>query len=306
MSYTIAGRTILKDFTATVFRGDKIGVIGPNGCGKTTLLRLLLGELQPTSGNVKHGTNLEIGYFDQLRAQLDDEETVIENVAHGQDMLVINGRRRHIIGYLEDFLFTAERSKTLVRFLSGGERNRLLLARLFSKPSNVLVLDEPTNDLDTETLELLESLVVEYPGTVLLVSHDRTFLNNVITSSLVFEGDGVVKEYAGGYDDWLTQKSSLTTESANKARTVAAETRPAAAATIKRLNFKEQRELEELPRKIETWEAEQAALHTQMAMPEFYQQESALITAANVKLAELDASLTVAYARWEELEGRAE
>ncbi|HET6424301.1 MAG TPA: ATP-binding cassette domain-containing protein [Planctomycetaceae bacterium] len=306
LNYAIAGRTILENFSTTIFRGDKIGIIGPNGCGKTTLLRLLLGELTPTAGTIRHGTNLEIGYFDQLRAQLDDEETVIENVAHGQDMLLINGKRRHIIGYLEDFLFTPERSKTLVRFLSGGERNRLLLARLFSKPSNVLVLDEPTNDLDTETLELLESLVVDYPGTVLLVSHDRTFLNNVITSSLVFEGDNGVKEYAGGYDDWLLQKTaSVQAEAAAKAKS-AGETRPVATPTRSRLNFKEQRELEELPRKIEAWETEQADLHAQMGQPSFYQQDTAAITAVNAALARLEESLTAAYARWEELESRAE
>ncbi len=305
LSYDINGRTILKNFNATIFRGDKIGIIGPNGCGKTTLLRLLLGELTPTAGTIRHGTNLEIGYFDQLRAQLDDDETVIENVAHGQDMLVINGRRRHIIGYLEDFLFTPERSKTLVRFLSGGERNRLLLARLFSKPSNVLVLDEPTNDLDTETLELLESLVVEYPGTVLLVSHDRTFLNNVITSSLVFEGDGMVKEYAGGYDDWIAQRNAsiAVVEAVTKPKPTAVESRPATSPKSK-LSFKEQRELEELPRKIETWEAEQAELHARMATPTFYQQDSAAITAATSSLATLEATLAAAYTRWEELEGR--
>lgn len=307
LSYEIGGRTILRNFETTIFRGDKIGVIGPNGCGKTTLLRLLLGELTPTAGNVKHGTNLEIAYFDQLRAQLDDEQTVIENVAHGQDMLLINGKRRHIIGYLEDFLFTPERSKTLVRFLSGGERNRLLLARLFSTPSNVLVLDEPTNDLDTETLELLESLVVDYSGTVLVVSHDRTFLNNVITSSLVFEGGGVVKEYAGGYDDWQLQKAASISVVESTARPKSAvEPRPAVAPSRPKLSFKEQRELEELPRKIEAWEAEQAELHAHMATPAFYQQDGAAITAVNTKLARLDESLTAAYARWEELESRRE
>lgn len=307
LTYTIGDRAILRNFQTTVYRGDKIGIIGPNGCGKTTLLRLLLGELTPTTGQVKHGTNLEIAYFDQLRAQLDDEQTVIENVAHGQDMLVINGKRRHIIGYLEDFLFTSERSKTLVRFLSGGERNRLLLARLFSTPSNVLVLDEPTNDLDTETLELLESLVVDYPGTVLVVSHDRTFLNNVITSSLVFEGDGVVKEYAGGYNDWQLQKAASipVVEPAVRPKTVT-DARPVVSPPRVKLSFKEQRELEELPRKIETWEAEQAELHSQMATPAFYQQENAVITAANATLARLEESLSAAYARWEDLESRRE
>jgi len=307
LDFDYDGRTILRGLNTTLYRGEKIGIIGPNGCGKTTLLRLLLGELTPTAGTVKHGTNLEIGYFDQLRAQLDDNETVIENVAHGQDRLMINGRSRHIIGYLEDFLFTPERSKTLVRFLSGGERNRLLLARLFSKPSNVLVLDEPTNDLDTETLELLESLVVEYPGTVLLVSHDRTFLNNVISSSLVFEGDGVVKEYAGGYDDWLSQKTAAEEAAAMATQAVSSpERRPAAQpAKTRSLNFKEQRELDDLPRKIENWEAEQAAMHSQMANPAFFKQEPAAIATAKQALEKLEATLAVAYQRWEELEALA-
>jgi ATP-binding cassette subfamily F protein uup len=304
LGYDVGGRTILRDLSTAVFRGDKVGVIGPNGCGKTTLLRLLLGELEPTSGTVRQGTRLEIGYFDQLRAQLDDEQSVIENVAHGQDRLVINGKSRHIIGYLEDFLFTPERSRTLVRFLSGGERNRLLLARLFSKPSNVLVLDEPTNDLDVETLDLLESLLVEYPGTVLLVSHDRAFLNNVVTNTLVFEGDGVVKEYAGGYDDWLAQRSSPTESavatSPRKATLSPATPRPRA------LGYKEQRELEQLPGQIEAWEAEQTALHERMAAPGFYQQDGAVISQATQQLADLHDRLSEAYERWETLEAQSQ
>ncbi len=187
-------------------RGDKVGIMGPNGSGKTTLLRLLLGELPPQKGGLRHGVHLEVAYFDQLRAQLDEDKSVLENVGEGNDTIVFNGKPRHIIGYLQDFLFSPERARSPVRILSGGERNRLLLARLFTKPSNVLVMDEPTNDLDTETLELLEELLLDYPGTVLLVSHDRVFLNNVVTSTLVLEGDGRVGEYVGGYDDWLRQR----------------------------------------------------------------------------------------------------
>ncbi|MDX1966607.1 MAG: ATP-binding cassette domain-containing protein [Planctomycetaceae bacterium] len=307
LTYQIEQRTILRDLTTTIVRGDKVGVIGPNGCGKTTLLRLLLGQLQPTSGTVRLGTRLETGYFDQLRAQLDDEESVIENVAHGQTMLEINGKRRHIIGYLEDFLFSPERSKTLVRFLSGGERNRLLLARLFAQPTNLLVLDEPTNDLDTETLELLESLLVEYPGTVLLVSHDRAFLNNVVTQTLVYEDDGVVKEYAGGYDDWLSQRASAAAQQSS----AAADANPSVSRSSTPLNrsrglsFKEQRELEQLPKQIESWEAEQATLHERMATVDFYQQGCAVIAAATQQVEELHQQLLKAYARWEELEARA-
>ncbi len=306
LTYEIAGRTILRDFSTTIFRGDKVGVIGPNGCGKTTLLRILLGQLEPTAGTIRLGTNLEVGYFDQLRAQLDDEQSVIENVAHGQDMLVINGRRRHIIGYLEDFLFSPERSKTLVRFLSGGERNRLLLARLFSKPSNVLVLDEPTNDLDAETLELLESLLVDYAGTILLVSHDRAFLNNVATQTLVFEGNGVVKEYAGGYDDWKQQRAGQEPDETPAGAKKAALSTKTSARTPKprprTLNHQEQRELQQLPGQIEAWEAEQNLLHQQMSAPEFYQQSGATIAEFKEKLETLHEQLTAAYARWEMLE----
>lgn len=307
LRYDIAGRTILKDLSTAIFRGDKVGIIGPNGCGKTTLLRLLLGELSPTSGTVRLGTNLQIGYFDQLRAQLDDEETVIENVVHGQTMLEINGRQRHIISYLEDFLFTPERSRTLVRFLSGGERNRLLLARLFAQPTNLLVLDEPTNDLDAETLELLESLVVEYPGTVLLVSHDRTFLNNVVTQTLVYEGDAIVREYVGGYDDWLRQRPEpVTAESAKSTtRPTPPPASPAATKPASRprpLSFKEQRELEQLPKQIEAWEAELESLQTQMSAPDFYQRGGDAIAEATKTMEHLHAQLTTAYTRWELLE----
>ncbi|MFO0917630.1 MAG: ATP-binding cassette domain-containing protein [Planctomycetaceae bacterium] len=309
LSYEREGRTIIRDLSTSVFRNDKVGIIGPNGCGKTTLLRLLLGELQPTAGTIRQGTNLCIRYFDQLRAQLDDDASVMDNVAQGQEMLVINGRRRHIIGYLEDFLFTPERAKTLVRFLSGGERNRLLLARLFSTPSNLLVLDEPTNDLDAETLELLENLLVEYSGTVLLVSHDRAFLNNVVTQTLVFEEDGLVKEYAGDYDEWINQTEAAQRTAETERKTASAILKSASRPAKSRprsLTFQEQRELAGLPDQIAAWEAEQEELHRQMASPEFYQQPGPTIASTTKKLEGLHHQLAEAYARWEQLEALAD
>jgi len=302
LSYATAERTIVRQLSTVIMRGDKVGIIGPNGCGKTTLLRLLLGELLPASGTIRHGTSLEIGYFDQLRAQLDDEQSVIDNVAHGQNQLLINGRSRHIISYLEDFLFTPERSRTLVRFLSGGERNRLLLARLFSKPSNVLVLDEPTNDLDVETLELLESLIVEYPGTVLLVSHDRAFLNNIVTQTLVFEEDGDVKEYAGGYDDWIAQRDANASSAAAATRKLSSDRNSPSQKRPRSLSYKEHKELEQLPRQIEEWEAAQQTIHDAMAAPGFYQQDGTVIAQTTQQLDALHSQLATAYARWEALE----
>ena len=292
-------------------RGDKVGIIGPNGCGKTTLLRLLLGELTPQSGNIRLGTKIEVAYFDQLREQLDETKTLQQNVSD-TDKLMINGQQRHIIGYMEDFLFTPDRSRSPARHLSGGERNRLLLARLFSKPSNVLVLDEPTNDLDAETLELLESLIVEYPGTVLLVSHDRAFLNEVATHTLVFEGDGAVKEYAGGYDDWINQKQAGETARREEQAAVAAasKTEPSAAtkpaARPRKLSFKEQRELEQLPKQIDAIEVEQRALHGAMAEPSFYQQDGATIAKARQRLEVLEQELAVTFDRWQTLEASAQ
>ena len=303
--YAPAGPPIVQGLTTTIMRGDKVGIIGPNGAGKTTLLRLLLGELEPTSGLIRLGTNREVAYFDQLRAQLDENATVMENVASGQTELLINGRKRHIIGYMEDFLFSPERSRSLVKYLSGGERNRLLLARLFSKPSNVLVLDEPTNDLDAETLELLEDLLVEYPGTVLLVSHDRAFLNEVVTNTLVFEGDGAVKEFAGGYDDWLMQRRSSTdavTRSAKSFKADAPDPKPAPPAKPRRLSFKEQKELERLPKQIERLEIEQAEIHAAMARTTFYQQDKTLISRTTLRLEALQKELAAAFERWESLE----
>jgi len=304
-------RTIIQDLTTTVMRGDKVGIIGPNGCGKTTLLRLLLGELTPQSGNIRLGTKIEVAYFDQLREQLDETKTLQQNVSD-TDKLMINGQQRHIIGYMEDFLFTPDRSRSPARHLSGGERNRLLLARLFSKPSNVLVLDEPTNDLDAETLELLESLIVEYPGTVLLVSHDRAFLNEVATHTLVFEGGGAVKEYAGGYDDWINQKQAGETARREEQAAVAAasKTEPSAAtkpaARPRKLSFKEQRELEQLPKQIDAIEVEQRALHGAMAEPSFYQQDGATIAKARQRLEVLEQELAVTFDRWQTLEASAQ
>jgi ATP-binding cassette subfamily F protein uup len=300
VSFEYAGRPIVRDFSATILRGDKVGIIGPNGCGKTTLIRLMLGDLQPSAGRIRLGTHLETAYFDQYRSQLDEEASVIDNVAEGSDRVTLNGRNVHAIGYLRDFLFTPDRARQPVKSLSGGERNRLLLARLFTRPANLLVLDEPTNDLDADTLELLEELLSEYTGTVLLVSHDRAFLNNLVTSVLVFEGDGKVNEYVGGYDDWLRQRKPP--EPAKAAAPKPAPAKPAAKEKPKKLGFKEQRELENLPRHIETLEADIAALNEAMGQAEFYQQPKDAITQTQARLAGLEQDLERAYARWEELE----
>ncbi|MCH8047675.1 MAG: ATP-binding cassette domain-containing protein [Planctomycetes bacterium] len=300
-------KQIVRDFSTTIMRGDKIGIVGPNGVGKTTLLRILLGKLPPDSGNVRLGTNLQIAYFDQLREQLDVEKTVLENIGDGSDTLQIGGRSKHVLGYLQDFLFAPERARTPVRFLSGGERNRLLLARLFSKPANLIVLDEPTNDLDMETLELLEERLVEFDGTVLLVSHDRAFLNNVVTSTIVFEEAGV-REYDGGYDDWLRvcenrakeAKDAMVAEPKPSGKSARA-TRPKQDARRK-LNYNERRELETLPAKIDPLEAEIAAIHQAMAEPEFYKKPGAEISQAQARLKQVEADLAAVYRRWEKLE----
>jgi len=275
ISYEYDNKPIVKDFSTVIMRGDRIGIIGPNGVGKTTMLNLLLDELAPQSGTVKLGTKLEIAYFDQLRNQLDEDKSIIENIGQGREFVSINGRERHVFSYLRDFLFSSERAKVSVKALSGGERNRLLLAKLFTKPANLLVLDEPTNDLDSDTLELLEALLMEYNGTLIVVSHDRAFLNNVITSSLVFEADGV-NEYVGGYDDWLRQRKSPATERVSTAakessKPILAKAQSAAAKAIK-LSYKEQRELDNLPEKIEKLEHQQSALETEVAQANFYQQ----------------------------------
>ncbi len=304
ISYEYDNKPIVKNFSTVIMRGDRIGIIGPNGVGKTTMLNLILGQLAPQSGTVKLGTKLEIAYFDQLRNQLDEEQSIVENIGQGREFVSINGRDRHVFSYLRDFLFSSERAKVSVKALSGGERNRLLLAKLFTKPANLLVLDEPTNDLDSDTLELLESLLMDYKGTLIIVSHDRSFLNNVITSSLVFEDDGL-NEYVGGYDDWLrqrkpiaieTQKKDLSKLTDNKVNTLAA------ANKVIKLSYKEQRDLDNLPQKIETIEAEQAELETIIAQPEFYQQDQSTITSQLAKLEEINQHLEGLYERWDELE----
>jgi ATP-binding cassette subfamily F protein uup len=289
-------------------RGDKIGIVGPNGAGKTTLLRLLLGQLAPTTGVIEQGTRLEVVYFDQLRAQLDETMRVQDAVADGNPTVTINGRTRHVISYLEDFLFDPTRARTPIRALSGGERNRLLLARLFTKPCNVLVLDEPTNDLDAETLELLEELLVEYGGTLLLVSHDRAFLNEVCTSLLVFEGEGRVVEYLGGYDDWQKERAAkaaalaLAEEKAKRdAKNAAGSAEPAK--KTRKLSNKERMELEALPKTIEILEAEQTAVTAKLADVEFFKKGGAEVSKATARLDQIEAELAKAYARWSELEG---
>lgn len=303
VEFSYGKRTVIRDFSTTVMRGDKVGIIGPNGAGKTTLLKILTGELEPSSGVIRHGVKLEVAYFDQLRSRLDESKTVQESIGDGNDMLTINGTRRHVISYLKDFLFSPERSRTPVHILSGGEKNRLLLARLFLKPSNVLVLDEPTNDLDAETLEMLEELLLDYKGTVLLVSHDRMFLNNVVTSTLVFEGDGRVNEYVGGYDDWLSQCGGKTgTEKKIKKDRPRKNGKSPGRKRPGKLGYMEKRELKALPGHIEKLEAEQKILYEKMADPEFYKQKGAQIGRIREKLSELEQELESAYERWETLE----
>jgi ATP-binding cassette subfamily F protein uup len=297
------GKTLFADFSTTILRGDKVGILGPNGSGKTTLLQVLLGKLPPQQGKVKLGTKLEIAYFDQHRAQLDEEGSVIDNVGEGSDRVEINGQSKHIMGYLQDFLFTPERARSPVRSLSGGERNRLLLAKLFTKPSNLLVMDEPTNDLDVETLDLLEELLLDYPGTLLLVSHDRAFLNNVVTSTIAFEGEGRLHEYVGGYDDWLRQRPT-TEAKAEVAEKPKARPQPVMEPEKKKakLSYKDQRELDALPQRIEELEAEIETLHAAMAAPAFYQQEGEAIAATKERLQSVEQALSEAYERWESLE----
>jgi ABC transport system ATP-binding/permease protein len=299
-SYDVA--PIVRDFTTQIQRGDKIGLIGPNGAGKTTLLRLILGELTPTHGVIRHGSKLEIAYFDQAHAKLDETRTVGENVTPG-DFVIVGGQRRHIVGFLGDFLFRPDQIRGSVKDLSGGERNRLLLARLFTRPTNVLVLDEPTNDLDAETVDVLEDLLIEYAGTVLVVSHDREFLNRVVTSTMVFEGDGRVAEYVGGYDDWLRQRSIDPTAAA-AASSPRGGRNVAAAPARKKLTYSENLELAALPAKIESLEIEQAALHAALADPALYTRDGQEFATRSTRLELVAAELTTAYRRWEELEER--
>ncbi|MCH2116078.1 MAG: ATP-binding cassette domain-containing protein [Pirellulales bacterium] len=302
VTFAYPDQPILNDFSTMIMRGDKIGIMGPNGAGKTTLLKILLGELQPDCGSVRTGTNLAVSYFDQLRDQLNEDETIEQNVGRGRASISVGGKEKHIIGYLQEFLFSPDQARTMVKFLSGGERNRVLLARLFARAANVIVLDEPTNDLDTETLEMLESKLVDYDGTILLVSHDRTFLNNVVSSTIVFESQGV-REYVGGYDDWLAQRPSAPDVGAVEQRRADKDKRQTGrSAGKKKLNYKEQRELEALPQKIESLETRAAQWHLSMAEPGFYQRSSPEIAADQQQLHEIEAQLAAAYARWEELE----
>ena len=295
---------LFEDFSTVILRGDKVGVIGPNGCGKTTLLRILLGRMAPQTGEVRHGTKLEIAYADQLRSALDPSLSVMDNVSGGSENVTVDGASRHVISYLQDFLFSPAQCRGPVTALSGGERNRLVLAALFCRPANLLVLDEPTNDLDMETLELLEARLVEYSGTVLLVSHDREFLDNVVTSSLVFEGQGRLREYVGGYSDWLRQRArpSPRSGSGQKAGPSAkADASSSSRSSARKLSYKDQRELDALPDRIETLEAEQTALSERLADPAFYQQDQASISETTDRLAVLERELDAAFTRWETL-----
>jgi ATP-binding cassette subfamily F protein uup len=308
VSLKFGEQVIIRDLSTTILRGDRIGIIGPNGAGKSTLIKVLLGELQPDSGIVKRGTRQQVAYFDQQREQLDPQATVMESVGEGSPRVVINGRDRHVAGYLRDFLFPPERLQSPVSTLSGGERNRLLLARLFARPANLLVMDEPTNDLDVETLELLEELLLDYPGTLLLVSHDRDFLDNVVTSSLVFEGDGVIGDYVGGYSDWLRQcqdDAEKTTVAPTPRRNGSDKLLSVPAnpgGKVRKLSYKDQRQLEALPQQIEVLELEQAALQQQTAEPGFYQRPADEVAAGLARLETIAAELEDCYARWEALE----
>ena len=311
-SYEVAGKTLLKNFSATIQRGDKIALVGANGCGKTTFIKLLLGELQPTSGTIHCGTKLEVAYFDQYRAELDLEKTVMDNVADGKQDIEVNGVKRHVLGYLQDFLFPPKRAMTPVKALSGGERNRLLLAKLLLKPNNLLILDEPTNDLDVETLELLEELLTDYQGTLIIVSHDRQFIDNTVEECFFFEGDGVVNKYIGGYFDAKQQQiqyhASLAAHSQNVKKNEPLAIEPVKAEKPKaeqkkvKLSYKEQRELEALPAQMEALEAEIEALQTEVNSADFFSKEASYTQAQLQKLAEAEMALEQAFERWEQLE----
>lgn len=310
LCFGFGDQMIIDGFSTVIRRGDKVGIIGANGSGKTTLLKLLLGDLKPLSGSIELGTNLNIAYFDQLRSQLDEDQSILQNVGQGRDVLTINGRSRNIYGYLEDFLFTKDRIHAPIVTLSGGERNRLLLARLFTQPANLLVLDEPTNDLDIDTLEVLEDLLLDYSGTLILVSHDRSFLNNIITTSLVMEGDGQVGEYVGGFDDWQRQKAEKEVDKKTvQIDKIKTNGQGAVFKETRRLTYKEKRELEEqkkelteMPERIEKLETEQHNLSLEISQPAFYQQSSDAITQAMSRLNELNLQLEESYRRWAELE----
>jgi ATP-binding cassette subfamily F protein uup len=304
VDYAWDDKVILRGFSTTILRGDRVGILGPNGSGKSTLLKLLLGQLQPQRGTIELGTGLQIAYFDQHRASLREDWNALDNVAEGREYIELDGQRKHVLGYLQDFLFSPERARAPITRLSGGERNRLLLAKLFAQPSNLLVMDEPTNDLDVETLELLEELLAGYQGTLLLVSHDREFIDNVVTSTLVLEGDGRVGEYVGGYTDWLRQRRpERPVETIKREPEPGSAAAPSAPSARRKLSYKDARELELLPARIETLENEIAARTQAMHDPEFFRQDGAAITAANQTLAARQAELDAAYQRWQELEG---
>ena len=309
VTYGYDNRILIRDFSTTILRGDKLGLLGPNGAGKTTLIRLILGDLQPQSGKIKQGTKLEVAYFDQFRNQLNDEATLIDTISPGSDFVEIAGQKKHVISYLEDFLFPPERARAKVSALSGGERNRLLLARLFARPANLLVLDEPTNDLDIDTLELLEQLLQDYSGTVLIVSHDRTFLDNVVTQSIVFEGDGKLTEIVGGYADWLAWRQRQQRTATESAQTAAPRV-PTTAASVKpapksKLSYKEARELEALPVQLVALEVEQAQIAERLADPALYQSSPQEAAALQARSESIEAELLDALARWEALEAKA-
>ena len=309
VTYGYDNRVLIRDFSTTILRGDKLGLLGPNGAGKTTLIRLILGDLRPQAGKIKQGTKLEVAYFDQFRNQLNDEATLIDTISPGSDFVEIGGQRKHVISYLEDFLFPAERARAKVSALSGGERNRLLLARLFARPANLLVLDEPTNDLDIDTLELLEQLLQEYSGTVLIVSHDRTFLDNVVTQSIVFEGDGKLTEIVGGYADWLAWRQRQQRDASQSAQAASpkasTQPAPAKAASKSKLSYKEARELEALPAQLEALEAEQGQIAERLADASLYQASPQEAAALQARSEALEAELLDALARWEALEAKA-
>jgi len=306
LSFGYGDRALVRNLDTVVMRGDRIGLIGPNGSGKTTLIRLLLGEIAPDAGEVKIGSNLQVAYFDQYRSTLREDWTALDNVSEGQEFIEVGGRRKHVLGYLQDFLFTPERARAPITRLSGGERNRLLLAKLFAQPSNVLVMDEPTNDLDVETLELLEDLLAEYPGTLLLVSHDRDFLDNVVTSTLAMEGNGRVAEYVGGYSDWLRQRGPVATDATpvpmGAVTPSVTPASPSPQPVRRKLGFKDARELEMLPARIDALETRIADMTREMNDPAFYRREATAITAHNEAMASAQAELDAAYGRWAELD----